>query len=316
MKEMKQSKKCEKHPLRKVYSIHKEVRPMKTNLETIQDIVFYMEGHLEERLDLDSLCRVAGYSRYHLSRMFSAVAGFSVHTYIRRRRLTEAARLLVFTDKPVMEIALLAGYETQQSFTVGFKAMYKCSPLAYRRKREFCPLQLTLTVDGSGKLKGDMITDVQMLESGRILLAGYQKNTRLGFFVIGQCWKKMHAGKAGIPNRINTDFLIGLNDYARWDADAEKQPAFSYYAASEVERIGVLPKGMVGRELPAAKYIVFSFRGKREDSMQPAADYIYKEWFPQSTCRLNEDARYDFVRYGEKTEEDGRSRIAYWVPVL
>ena len=112
MKEMKQSKKCEKHPLRKVYSIHKEVRPMKTNLETIQDIVFYMEGHLEERLDLDSLCRVAGYSRYHLSRMFSAVAGFSVHTYIRRRRLTEAARLLVFTDKPVMEIALLAGYET------------------------------------------------------------------------------------------------------------------------------------------------------------------------------------------------------------
>ena len=180
MKEMKQSKKCEKHPLRKVYSIHKEVRPMKTNLETIQDIVFYMEGHLEERLDLDSLCRVAGYSRYHLSRMFSAVAGFSVHTYIRRRRLTEAARLLVFTDKPVMEIALLAGYETQQSFTVGFKAMYKCSPLAYRRKREFCPLQLTLTVDGSGKLKGDMITDVQMVESGRILLAGYQKNTRLG----------------------------------------------------------------------------------------------------------------------------------------
>ena len=155
-----------------------------------------------------------------------------------------------------------------------------------------------------------------MVESGRILLAGYQKNTRLGFFVIGQCWKKMHAGKAGIPNRINTDFLIGLNDYARWDADAEKQPAFSYYAASEVERIGVLPKGMVGRELPAAKYIVFSFRGKREDSMQPAADYIYKEWFPQSTCRLNEDARYDFVRYGEKTEEDGRSRIAYWVPVL
>lgn len=84
---------------------HRQVRPMKTNLETIQDLVVYMEGHLEERLDLDGLCCVAGYSRYHLSRMFSAVAGFSVHTYIRRRRLTEAARLLVFTDKPVMDVA-------------------------------------------------------------------------------------------------------------------------------------------------------------------------------------------------------------------
>ncbi len=50
--------------------------------------------------------------------------------------------------------------------------------------------------------------------------------------------------------------------------------------------------------------------------MQPVADYIYREWFPQSTCRLNENARYDFVRYGEETDENGRSRIEYWVPVL
>ena len=244
------------------------------------------------------------------------ISGFSVHTYIQRRRLTEAARLLVFTDKPVMEIALFAGYETQQSFTIGFKAMYKCSPRAFRRKKEFFPLQLKMTVDGSGKLRGDRMMDIQMVESGRMLLAGYRKNTRFGFNVIGQCWKKMHAGKGSIPNRINREFLVGLNDYARWDTDSEKQPVFDYYAASEVERIGALPKGMESRELPATKYIVFCFRGIKEDSMQPVADYIYREWFPQSTCRLNENARYDFVRYGEETDEDGRSKIEYWVPIL
>lgn len=103
----------------------------------------------------------------------------------------------------------------------------------------------------------------------------------------------MHAGKGSIPDRINREFLVGLNDYARWDTDSEKQPVFDYYAVSEVERIGVLPKGMEGRELPATKYIVFCFRGIKEDSMQPVADYIYREWFPQSTCRLNENARYD-----------------------
>lgn len=67
---------------------------MKTNLDTIQEVVEYIEVHLEERLDLDSLCKAAGYSKYHLGRMFSDIVGFSAHTYIQRRRLTDAARRL------------------------------------------------------------------------------------------------------------------------------------------------------------------------------------------------------------------------------
>ena len=66
----------------------------------------------------------------------------------------------------------------------------------------------------------------------------------------------------------------------------------------------------------ACKYIVFSFTAKCEDSLQPVADYVYKEWFPQSTSQLNDHARYDFAKYGEKADKDGKSRIEYWVPVL
>lgn len=68
------------------------------------------------------------------------------------------------------------------------------------------------------------------------------------------------------------------------------------------------------KKLPATKYIVFTFQAKSEDSLQPVADYIYKEWFPQSTCQLNENAKYDFARYGEDTDENGKSLIEYWVP--
>ena len=49
---------------------------MKTNLDTIQEVVEYIEAHLEERLDLDSLCKAAGYSKYHLGHMFSDIVGF------------------------------------------------------------------------------------------------------------------------------------------------------------------------------------------------------------------------------------------------
>lgn len=124
--------------------------------------------------------------------------------------------------------------------------------------------------------------------------------------------QKMHK----IPCRKNIDFLIGLNDYTKWNLDAGTQPAFDYYAATEVNEFEKIPKGMVVMELPASKYIVFSFRAKNEDSLQPVADYIYKEWFPQSTCQLNESARYDFARYGELVDEKGESLIEYWVPIL
>ena len=46
-----------------------------------------------------------------------------MHDYVKRRQLTEAAKLLVFSEKPIVEIAFLAGYESQQAFADSFKAM-------------------------------------------------------------------------------------------------------------------------------------------------------------------------------------------------
>lgn len=289
---------------------------MKTNIDIIQEVVDYIENHFEEKLSLDRISDEMSYSKYHLSRMFVSVVGFTIHNYIQRRRLTEAARLLIFTHKPIIEIALFAGYETQQSFTIGFKAHFRCTPQAFRKKRDFYPLQLKFLVDGKESLRGDKIMDIQTVNSEKIILIGYRKNTRYGFFVIGKCWRKIHAKKSFIHHRKDLHFLIGLNDYTKWDLTNEKQPAFDYFAAAEVDYVENVPKGMEIKELSASKYIVFSFRAKCEDSLQPVADYIYKEWFPQSSYQLNENARFDFAKYGESADSDGNSLIEYWVPII
>lgn len=46
------------------------------------------------------------------------------------------------SDKSIMEIALIAGYGSQQAFTTIFTLMYKKSPNQYRATEEFQPLQL------------------------------------------------------------------------------------------------------------------------------------------------------------------------------
>jgi len=128
-------------------------------------------------------------------------------------------------------------------------------------------------------------------------------------------WRKLHRRKNAIPDRLNSDFVIALNDYAKDIAFTGAQPAFDYYAAIEVSSPDAVLNDMESVSLPAGRYAVFTFRGKSKDSTQPMIDFIYKEWLLKSSYQLNESARYDFVRYGEAVDEKGESHIEVWLPV-
>ena len=91
------------------------------------DTIDYIEAHLSEKMNLALVAHALHYSKYYLHRVFSQTVGMTIHDYVQRRKLTEAAKMLVFYDKSILEIALVAGYESQQAFTTIFKAMYKKS---------------------------------------------------------------------------------------------------------------------------------------------------------------------------------------------
>ena len=133
------------------------------NLANVIAAIDYIEDNLMEKIDLDIVADAVHYSKFHLHRMFSETVGLTIHDYILRRKLTEAAKLLVFSEKKIMEIALLAGYESQQAFTLAFKAMYKQSPLCFRRNEAFYPLQLEF------KFSNQVKSDTDMNESKREL---------------------------------------------------------------------------------------------------------------------------------------------------
>lgn len=109
---------------------------------SIEAVIDYIESHLDGKLELETVAEAVHYSKYHLHRLFTETVGMTIHDYVQRRQLTEAAKLLVFSDKPIIEIAFICGYESQQSFSLAFKAMYKSPPAEYREERSFYPLQL------------------------------------------------------------------------------------------------------------------------------------------------------------------------------
>ena len=120
----------------------------KNSEESIGRVLSCIEENLFRKPDLNMAAHAAHYSRYHLHRMFTRMTGMPLYSYMERRRLTEAAKLLVYSQKPILEIALLCGYESQQAFTGAFRSMYKLPPAAFRRRKEFYPLQLPIRLAG------------------------------------------------------------------------------------------------------------------------------------------------------------------------
>ncbi len=114
----------------------------KQSARIVSQAIRYIEDNLDGKLELDDVAAALHYSKFHLHRMFTKTVGLTIHEYAGRRQLTEAAKLLAFSRKPIIEIALASGYESQQAFTGIFKAMYKTSPAEFRDAEQFYPLQL------------------------------------------------------------------------------------------------------------------------------------------------------------------------------
>ncbi|MGI5896538.1 MAG: helix-turn-helix domain-containing protein [Oscillospiraceae bacterium] len=102
--------------------------------QAVAAAISYMKSHLSERVTLEQTALAAGYSKYHLERLFRQQTGQTVHRYLQQLRLAYAAEQLRTTRKPVVEIALDACYESQPSFTTAFKQRYGVTPQVYRQQ--------------------------------------------------------------------------------------------------------------------------------------------------------------------------------------
>lgn len=112
---------------------------MMENEKIIKNIINYIEDNLDSQLSLDEIAKEAAYSKFHLNRVFLECVGCTIYKYIQMRRLTVAAEKLVYTKKPIIEIAYEANYSSQESFTFAFRQLYGHPPQEYRAIKVHIP---------------------------------------------------------------------------------------------------------------------------------------------------------------------------------
>ena len=87
-----------------------------------------------EPLDLATLARRAGYSRYHFLRAFRRAYGETPGAYLTRRRVERAKDLLRLANLTVTEVCLLVGFSSLGSFSARFSELVGVPPSSYREE--------------------------------------------------------------------------------------------------------------------------------------------------------------------------------------
>lgn len=112
----------------------------------VEKVLEYIEEHLDEDLTLDKIAKELNYSKFYLARAFAAKTDCTIYKYVQGRRLTLAAQKLVENQKPIIEIAYEAYYNSQQAFTLAFHQLYFCSPQTFRKNGVFYPKQKRISM--------------------------------------------------------------------------------------------------------------------------------------------------------------------------
>ncbi|MEM7020757.1 MAG: AraC family transcriptional regulator [Pseudomonadota bacterium] len=274
-------------------------------LRRFQNAINFIEENLDEPLTVDQIAATANFSTYHFARVFRALTGRSVMEYTRRRRIARAI-LQLRSDKhaALIDIAIAAGFDSQQGFTNAFKRMYGITPGSYREHRFALPIQEKI----------DMTTNTPYRPHGpeyrvrdAFQIAGIAHQYTIERRVeIPQLWMQFVPMIGSIPNQV------GYNTYGTCLSEPDAHGEFTYVAAVEISS----PDGIDGlscHTIPAANYAVFT-HAESLDRIGNTMNYIFGEWLANSGHELN--GTPDFESYDERfNPATGSGEMEIWVPV-
>jgi len=251
----------------------------------------HIQRHLDDELELADLASIAAFSRFHFHRLFRALVGESVKEYVRRLRLERAAQALKRNDDPITGIAFAAGFETHESFTRAFSAMFGASPSGYRAAHQPVPASASGSHfdDVSGYRPPDyrepLPVEVKELPSVKILFLRHGGP----YSQVGATWGRLMSW-AGMRGLLGPQMrMLGI---VHDDPDVTPGAKIRYDAAVVVT-LPVEPEGEFGvTEIPGGKYAVCTHLGPYETLGQTYQRFL-GGWLPKSGRELRDAEAFE-----------------------
>jgi AraC family transcriptional regulator len=295
--------------------------------QRLQSSIDFIENNLTEEITLTEVAEEANCSLYHFHRLFQILVGNSVKEYIRKRRLTFAARELVETQKSVIDIAFDYQYGAPESFTRAFKKMHGLSPLEYRKWGVFVPLneKADLLKIYQEELKRGIRMKPTIKEKDEFIVIGIELQTHFSSCQqdVPKFWRSFSQKHSlqKLEELKNPDEIFGIcygscngrcGDPDLSEATQNNENGFNYLICSEVESLRNIPDGFIDKTIPKARYAVFTIKGGISE-IQEGVESIYKNWLSHTGYELAHGPHFE--RYDDRWTEEENSEMEIWIPI-
>lgn len=285
-------------------------------LEQVQAGIDYIESKLDDDLSLRDVSQHAGLSQWHFQRIFKALSNETLKSYIRSRRLALAVGKLTNTDERIIDIAIAAGFESQESFSRAFKKAFDMTPMDARKldARNFLFRKVEFDAGYLQHINENISLEPEIYLQARRLFVGVhttfysvdsEKNNIAEVLPVlwGGFLPRMPEIQNAVPNMA----------YGVVQQTEDKTDLLQYWAACEVLDTGCIPDGMSQIEIPETRYARFTHQGNTQQ-LDTTVNYIYSSWLLQSNWRHTFGA--DIEEYGEGFVADSdNSIIHYQIPI-
>ncbi|MCW8471696.1 AraC family transcriptional regulator [Fluoribacter gormanii] len=248
----------------------------------LEKVIEFIGKHLDEKLDLAQLSKIACFSKYHFHRLFTAYTGLSLQQYIRWLRLKRAAhQLIVDKDKTIIEIAINAGFESHEAFTRVFKQACGLNPSEFRLQSNWDSWENTPYFLPK---QGNIIMNVLIKDIPARRLAVFEH--RGSPATLGESVNKLiHWAKAQSMNlkpKAGEAFGFAYDDPKVTDPED-----FRFDLGITVPEQIKLEGYIIEKRLPAGRYAVAVHKGSR-DAIGNTVYSLYRDWLPDSGEQLGD----------------------------
>ncbi|MCZ4059339.1 MDR efflux pump AcrAB transcriptional activator RobA [Pantoea sp. LMR881] len=280
----------------------------------IRDLLVWLESHLDQPLSLDNVALKAGYSKWHLQRMFKDVTGHAIGAYIRARRLSKAAVALRLTSRPILDIALQYRFDSQQTFTRAFKKQFNQTPAWYRRSSDWNSygIRPPIRLNDEKQPEPNFVTLPETVLVGQTQnytctleqISSYRDEMRIHF------WKQFLLETDTVP-----PVLYGLHQ-VRASQDKDDEQEILYTTAVPADNAINMHSGQ-SVILEAGDYVQFTYTGPRVE-LQEFILMLYGTCMPTLglTRRQGQDIERFFTHGGKKRSEPPTEiRCEYLIPI-
>lgn len=268
--------------------------------------VEYIRTHLDEAIDLRTLAELSSFSPCHFHRIATAFLGEPLGEFIARTRIETAARLLLYSDLPVAQIAYRVGYDAPSSLTKAFGRFFGISPKEYRTTKNLPSMTKCMQCDAEIRLSKPKIQVIPEKSVAYIRAQGNYSQVDYGdyFTRLWQYVKEQKLYSAGIESIVvyHNDPDISKSDDLRCDVCL------------------TIPKGPVAagpvgvKTIAGGRYAVFVHTGPYT-GLGGAYHKIFREWLPASGCELRDSPSFERYRNNPDRVAAEKLKTEIYIPL-